>query len=61
MTTVELHHYQQWATAKSELILGIAKPSAAVVLVQNIDCQTVAYLYSQFRCHLFQSSSKKIV
>lgn len=50
-------HYQQWAAAKSELILGIAKPSAAaVVLVQNNDCQTAAYLYSQFRHLLFQSS-----
>lgn len=55
-TTVELHHYQQWAAAKSELILGIAKLSVAVVLVQSNDCQTAAYLYSQFRHQPFQSS-----
>lgn len=56
MTTAELHHYQQWATANSELLLGTTKLSAAVVLVQSNDSQTTAYLYSQFGQHLFQSS-----
>lgn len=51
-------HYQQWAAAKSELILGVKnkKPSAAVVVVQNSDCPTAVYLHSLFRHHLFQSS-----